>query len=83
MLRRRGRVAWNQELVALDVIPDERILVVALIEVVAVVHPLLLNELELLRDAGVEGNEDQTVFSAIVAELRSEECTRRRECLAG
>src|SRR6478752_111401 len=72
MMRGGGGVAWNQKLVALDVIPDEWILVVALIEVVAVVHPLLLNELELLRDTRVEGNEDQAVFSAVVAE-----CIRR------
>ena len=62
--RRVGRrgISRDDEAALTSVIPHQNVFVVPEVRVVAVLDPLLLNELELAEDAGVERHEDHTAI---------------------
>jgi len=60
-----GAVALDEETAATVVVAHEHVLVIALSGVVAVLDPLLLDELELAGDAGVESHEDDAAVVGV------------------
>ena len=60
-----GSIPLDDVFASPAVIAQKHVFVVALVRVVAVLNPLLLYELELPRDAGVEGHEDDAAIFCV------------------
>ena len=62
-------VPWMTNLAATIVIAEQGVFVAALVRIVAVFDPLLLDEFELAEDAGVQHHEDDAAFVVVAHRL--------------